>query len=166
MNRNANTPRIPAVYVIDPMADPAHLPDIAVNRFTANGCAVTCVVIDPADAQQLLYGTVTHPDGTLAGTYYPADRVRGDHWRIVAADGTHYDAATEYDAVEWLTTTSNRTPSGPDTGTVECGRCSRTLDITRQQWERDNVAPCPCGGHADLNFHRRNAEWGENFQPG
>ncbi|MEU0514935.1 hypothetical protein [Amycolatopsis sp. NPDC006125] len=49
--------------------------------------------------ERLLYGTVTHPDGTLAGTYYPADRVRGDHWRIVAADGTHYDAATEYDAV-------------------------------------------------------------------
>ncbi|GAA3850786.1 hypothetical protein GCM10022380_81090 [Amycolatopsis tucumanensis] len=165
MNRNASTPRTPAVHVIDPMADPAPLPEITVDHFMENGCAVVCVVIDPADAQQLLYGTVTRPDGRLAGTYYPADRVRGDHWRIVAADGTHYHAASEYDAVEWLTT-SNRETSTPDTGTVECGHCSQPLEITRQQWERDNVAPCPCGGHADLNFHRRHAEWGENFQPG
>jgi len=158
VSRNA---RNPAVHVIDPMADPAPLPEITVDHFRENGCTVTCVVIDPADAQQTLYGTVTRPDGTLAGTYYPADRVRGEHWRIVAADGTHYHAASEFDAVEWLSTT---TPGGgPDTGTVECGGCSRPLTITRQQWERDASAPCPCGSGADLTFHRRHAEWGENL---
>ncbi|MFD4190755.1 hypothetical protein [Amycolatopsis thermoflava] len=162
MNRNTTSPRTPAVHPIDPMADPAPLPEITVDHFTENGCAVVCVVIDPADAQQTLYGAVTRPDGTLAGTYYPADRVRSEHWRIVAADGTHYSAASEFDAVEWLSTTA-ATPGAPDTGTVECGGCSRPLTITRQQWDRDAFAPCPCGSGADLNFHRRHAEWGENL---
>lgn len=103
MSRNANDPR--TVYVIDAAADPGPLPEIVVRRFVENGCTVTGVVIDPADAQQMLYGTVTRPDGTLAGTYYPADAVRGDHWRIVAPDGTHYHAPNEYGAVEELTTT-------------------------------------------------------------
>lgn len=74
-------------------------------RFVENGCTVTAVIIDPADRQQLLYGVVTRPDGKLAGSYYPADPVRCDHWRIVTADGTHYHAASEYHAVEALTTT-------------------------------------------------------------
>ncbi len=100
MNHNANDPR--TVYVIDPTADPGPLPEIVVRRFVENGCTVTGVVIDPADAQQMLYGVVTRPDGTLAGTYYPADTVRGDHWRVVTADGTHYHAASEYNAVDAL----------------------------------------------------------------
>lgn len=103
MNHNANDPR--TVYAIDPDADPGPLPEIVVRRFVDNGCTVTGVVIDPADAQQLLYGVVTRPDGTLAGTYYPADTVRGEHWRIVTADGTHYHANSESHAVKALTTT-------------------------------------------------------------
>ncbi len=93
------------VYVIDPAADPGPLPEIVVRPFAANGCTVTAVVIDPADTQQMLYGTVTRPDGKFVGSYYPADPVRGDHWRIVTADGTHYHAITEYHAVAELTTT-------------------------------------------------------------
>ncbi|MFE0025478.1 hypothetical protein [Amycolatopsis sp. NPDC059021] len=103
MNQRRNDPR--TVHVIDPTADPGPLPEIVVRQNVENGCTVTGVVIDPADRQQLLYGTVTRPDGKLAGTYYPADTVRGDHWRIVTADGTHYHAADEYHAVEALTTT-------------------------------------------------------------
>ncbi|MCR3721127.1 MULTISPECIES: hypothetical protein [Prauserella salsuginis group] len=93
-----------ALRRVDPAADPAPLPDIVTRRFTAHGCTVTAVMIDPADAQQLLYGAVTRPDGRLVGTYYPADRVCGDHWRVVTADGAHYDATSEHHAVEALTT--------------------------------------------------------------
>jgi hypothetical protein len=98
-------PRPDTVHVIDPDADPGPLPEFVVRRFTENGCTVTGVVIDPADAQQLLYGTVTCPDGQLAGTYYPADVVRGEHWRIVTADGSHYHTPSEHHAVTALTTT-------------------------------------------------------------
>jgi len=102
MSSNDNDPR--TVYIIDPAVDPGPLPEIVVRPFTANGCTVTAVVIDPADAQQMLYGTVTRPNGSFVGSYYPADPVRGDHWRIVTADGTHYHATSEYHAVEALTT--------------------------------------------------------------
>ncbi|QFZ18496.1 hypothetical protein [Saccharothrix syringae] len=60
--------------------------EIVVRRFTDNGCQVTAVVADPADAQQTLYGTVTR-NGTLVGSYYCADRVRQSDWRIVTALG-------------------------------------------------------------------------------
>ncbi|WP_232376415.1 hypothetical protein [Amycolatopsis aidingensis] len=103
VNHNANDPR--TVYVSDPDAAPAPLPEIVVRRFTENGCTVTGVVVDPADAQRLLYGVVTRPDGKLAGTYYPADAVRGDQWRVVDAYGAQFPVMGEYHAVEWLTTT-------------------------------------------------------------
>ncbi|QWF81023.1 hypothetical protein [Amycolatopsis sp. CA-230715] len=100
MNHNANDPR--PVYVIDPDADPGPVPEVVVRSDIENGCTVTGVVIDPADAQQVLYGTVTRPDGTFAGSYYPADTLRGDHWRVVTADGKHYHATSEYHAVDAL----------------------------------------------------------------
>jgi hypothetical protein len=49
-----------------------------------NGCLVTSVIYDPADAQLTLYGVVTR-DGVLVGSYHCADR-KGD-WRIVTANG-------------------------------------------------------------------------------
>ncbi|MBP2182894.1 hypothetical protein [Amycolatopsis magusensis] len=97
---NADDPH--TVHVIDPNADPGPVPDIVVRPFTENGCTVTPVIIDPADAQYTLYGTVTRPDGTFVGSYYAADNVCGQHWRIVAADGTHYRADSEQQAVATL----------------------------------------------------------------
>jgi hypothetical protein len=70
----------------------AHTPDaigIVTRRlFTDNGCEVISIVVDPADAQQTLYGTVTR-DGMLIGSYYCADRVGQRDWRIVTHDGHH-----------------------------------------------------------------------------
>ncbi|ANZ35979.1 hypothetical protein BBK82_07715 [Lentzea guizhouensis] len=60
--------------------------DIVARSFTENGCTVTSIIYDPADAQQILYGTVTR-DGVLVGSYYCADRIRQQDWRIVTADG-------------------------------------------------------------------------------
>ncbi|QWF81024.1 hypothetical protein [Amycolatopsis sp. CA-230715] len=51
----------------------------------------------------------------------------------------------------------------PETGIVECGGCSRPLEVTRQQWESWASLPCPCGSAADLNFARRHCEWGESL---
>lgn len=68
----------------------AHNPpeaEIVARSFTENGCKVTAVIYDPADAQQIMYGTVTR-DGVLVGSYYCADRIQRD-WRIVTADGHH-----------------------------------------------------------------------------
>ncbi|TWP46044.1 hypothetical protein FKR81_37360 [Lentzea tibetensis] len=86
------------------------VPETVVRRFTDNGCEVTSVVNEPADAQQVLYGNVTR-DGVLVGSYYPADRVRQSDWRIVTADGDHLclgghpvTAPYEGDAVFVLTT--------------------------------------------------------------
>lgn len=69
---------------------PQALPEIefVVRRFVENDCEVTTVVIDPADAQQTLYGTVTH-HGRLIGSYYCTDLVRQQGWRIVTAQGEH-----------------------------------------------------------------------------
>lgn len=67
----------------------AHNPpevEIVARSSTENGCKVTSIIYDPADAQLILYGTVTR-DGVLVGSYYCADRVRQRDWRIVAADG-------------------------------------------------------------------------------
>jgi hypothetical protein len=77
--------------------------DIVVRRFTENGCEVTAIVADPADAQQTLYGTVTR-DGVLVGSYYCADRVRQTDWRIVTAQGNHLLPVSEGAAVIVLTT--------------------------------------------------------------
>ena len=60
--------------------------EVVARSFTENGCTVTSIVYDPADAQQILYGTVTR-DGVLVGSYYCADRIRQQDWRIVTADG-------------------------------------------------------------------------------
>jgi hypothetical protein len=62
--------------------------DDAVRRFTDNGCQVTSVVADPADAQQVLYGTVTR-DGKLIGSYYCTDGALQFTWHVVTADGDH-----------------------------------------------------------------------------
>jgi hypothetical protein len=67
---------------------PYEVSETVVRRFTENGCEVTAIVADPADAQQTLYGTVTR-DGVLVGSYYCADRVGQSHWRIVTAEGDH-----------------------------------------------------------------------------
>ncbi|MEV8444156.1 hypothetical protein AB0425_42850 [Actinosynnema sp. NPDC051121] len=89
--------------------DPADV-EIVVRRFTENGCEVTAIVADPADAQQTLYGTVTR-DGRLVGSYYCADRVRQSDWRIVTAfdpalvlDGRPVNPVSEGAAVIVLTT--------------------------------------------------------------
>jgi hypothetical protein len=60
--------------------------EIVVRRFTENDGEVTHVVVDPADAQQTLYGVVTQA-GSLVGTYYCADLVRQADRRIVTALG-------------------------------------------------------------------------------
>lgn len=65
---------------------PNEAPEIVVRRFTDNGCEVTAVVADPADAQHTLYGVVTRR-GVLVGSYYCADRIRQSDWRIVTALG-------------------------------------------------------------------------------
>ncbi|MEC3974945.1 hypothetical protein [Amycolatopsis sp. H20-H5] len=65
---------------------PYDVPETVIRRFTENGCEVTAIVADPADAQQTLYGTVTR-DGALVGSYYCADRVRQSDWHIVTALG-------------------------------------------------------------------------------
>jgi len=54
---------------------PYEVPETVIRRFMENGCEVTAIVADPADAQQTLYGTVSR-DGALVGSYYCADRVR------------------------------------------------------------------------------------------
>ncbi|MDX8053778.1 hypothetical protein SK571_30790 [Lentzea sp. BCCO 10_0798] len=46
------------------------------------------VIADPADAQQVLYGTVSR-DGVLIGSYYCTDQARQSGWRVVAANGEH-----------------------------------------------------------------------------
>jgi hypothetical protein len=60
-----------------PIPGQSHPPEIEIvtRPFTENGCEVTAIVADPADVQQVLYGTVTR-DGVLVGSYYCADRVR------------------------------------------------------------------------------------------
>lgn len=60
--------------------------EIVARRFTENGCEVTSIIYDPADAQPTLYGTVTR-HGRLVGSYYCADRVRQSGWCIVTALG-------------------------------------------------------------------------------
>ncbi|MFI5593678.1 hypothetical protein ACIA5G_52250 [Amycolatopsis sp. NPDC051758] len=98
---NSGNPDV--VRVVDPMADPGPLPDIVVRKSAANGCTITAVIVDPADAQMTLYGTVARDiDGGFVGSFYAADTVCGDQWRIVAADGTHYHANSEAEAVATL----------------------------------------------------------------
>lgn len=89
--------------------DPADV-EIVVRRFIENGCEVTAIVADPADAQQTLYGIVTR-GGRLVGSYYCADRVRQSDWRIVTAfdpslvlDGRSVNPVSEGAAVIVLTT--------------------------------------------------------------
>lgn len=91
---------------------PHAVPEIefVVRRFVENDCEVTTVVIDPADAQQTLYGTVTH-HGRLIGSYHCTDLVRQRGWRIVTAtgeylslDGVELRPPWEGDAVIVLTT--------------------------------------------------------------
>ncbi|WP_394617361.1 hypothetical protein JNUCC0626_48525 [Lentzea sp. JNUCC 0626] len=63
-------------------------PEIEVRTFHDNGCVVTSVVADPADAQQILYGTVAR-DGVLIGSFYCVDQARQSGWRVVM-NGTQY----------------------------------------------------------------------------
>lgn len=78
---------------------------------------VPSVVADPADAQQVLYGTVTR-DGVLIGSYYCTDRSRQSGWRVVIANGEHaasHGCTAEFDhngdAVCLLTLTSQPSQS-------------------------------------------------------
>jgi hypothetical protein len=89
---------------------PHDVPETVVRRFAENGCEVTAIVADPADAQQTWYGTVTR-EGALVGSYYCADRVRQSDWRIVTAlgvpvtlDGQPVNPVSEDAAVVVLTT--------------------------------------------------------------
>ncbi len=89
---------------------PYEVPETVIRHFTKNGCEVTTIVADPADAQQTLYGTVTR-DGALVGSYYCADRVRQSDWHIVTAlglpltlDGQPVKPVSEGAAVLVLTT--------------------------------------------------------------
>ncbi|MBW4717352.1 hypothetical protein [Saccharothrix obliqua] len=49
---------------------------------------MTSIVADPSDAQQILYGTVTR-QGVLVGSYYCADRLLQQDWRVITADAHH-----------------------------------------------------------------------------
>lgn len=62
--------------------------ETVVRNFHENGCQVTSVIADPADAQQVLYGTVSR-DGVLIGSYYCTDQARQSGWRVVIANGDH-----------------------------------------------------------------------------
>ncbi|WP_431879450.1 hypothetical protein [Amycolatopsis sacchari] len=77
--------------------------EIVVRTFTENGCIITAVIADPADAQQTLYGTVTR-DGLLVGSYYCADRVWQRDWRIVVPGNQQICLGSEGEAVYVLTT--------------------------------------------------------------
>lgn len=68
--------------------------EIVVRRFREDDFEVTAVVVDPADAQQILYGTVTR-NGVLVGSYYCTDRIRQSGWRVVTADGQHLTFGNE-----------------------------------------------------------------------
>ncbi|WP_410658352.1 hypothetical protein [Amycolatopsis sp. lyj-112] len=107
MNHDDNQPER-VVYVVDPTMSHDVQPEVVTRTNAENGCTVTGVVIDPADRQQLLYGTVTGPDGAFVGSYFPADIVRQSEWRVVTADGSEYPAPSEGHAVLALTTTLRR----------------------------------------------------------
>lgn len=62
--------------------------ETVVRRSRENDFEVISVVVDPADAQQILYGTVTR-DGVLVGSYYCTDQFRQSGWRVLGPDGTH-----------------------------------------------------------------------------
>jgi hypothetical protein len=62
--------------------------ETVVRNVHENGCRVTSVIADPADAQQILYGTVSR-DGVLIGSYYCTDQARQSGWRVVTANGEH-----------------------------------------------------------------------------
>ncbi|MFE6611548.1 hypothetical protein [Amycolatopsis sp. NPDC057786] len=107
MNHDDNQPER-VVYVVDPTMSRDVQPEVVTRTNTENDCTVTGVLIDPADRQQLLYGTVTGPDGRFIGSYFPADIVRQSEWRVVTADGTEYPAPSEGHAVLALITTLRR----------------------------------------------------------
>ncbi|RAS58975.1 hypothetical protein C8D87_11628 [Lentzea atacamensis] len=92
--------------------------ETVVQRFRENNFEVTSIVADPADAQQVLYGTVTR-NGVLVGSYYCTDRVRQSGWRVVTADGEHLtfgnepvELAYDGDAVFLLTKNAD-SPASP-----------------------------------------------------
>ena len=84
--------------------------EIVIRRFSENECEVVTVIADPADAQQVLYGTVTR-DGVLVGSYYCADRIGQSDWRIVTAQGDYLAVDGErvnpvsHPAAVWVLTT-------------------------------------------------------------
>ncbi len=89
---------------------PYEVPETVIRRFTENGCEVTAIVADPADAQQTLYGTVTR-DGALVGSYLlrrPRPPVRLTHRdrprRSLTLDGQPVNPVSEGAAVIVLTT--------------------------------------------------------------
>ena len=64
----------------------ARTPEIVVRRYRENGCDITAVIEDPADAQRTVYATVTRA-GVLRGSYHPADPIRQERWHVVRPDG-------------------------------------------------------------------------------
>ncbi|UUV28577.1 hypothetical protein NQK81_27780 [Amycolatopsis roodepoortensis] len=108
MNDNTDDAPERVVYVVDPTMSRDVQPELVTRTDIDNECTVTGVVIDPADRQQLLYGTVTGPDGRFIGSFFPADIVRQSEWRVVTADGAEYRAPSEGHAVVALTTTLRR----------------------------------------------------------
>jgi hypothetical protein len=91
---------------------PDDIPETAtvIRRMIHHGCDVTTIIADPADQQQVLYGTVTH-DGVLVGSFYCTDRIRQSDWRIVTAHGDHLTLDGEpmnpvsHPAAIWILTT-------------------------------------------------------------
>lgn len=122
--------------------------EFVVRHFVENDCEVTTVVIDPADAQQTLYGTVTH-HGRLVGSYYCVDIMRQRGWRIVTADGEHLSLdgvelcpPSEGDAVIVLTT-------------ILTGHNQREIDQRLRAATRKNIEDADVLGPVADEFLRR-----------
>lgn len=76
--------------------------ETVLRRWKENDIRFSAIVRDPADAQQTLYATATRADGTLVGSYYPADPIRQTGWHVVLAHGEPSLADTEPHAVRAL----------------------------------------------------------------
>lgn len=80
------------------------VPETVVRRWTEpGGIRFAAIMRDPADAEQTLYATATRADGTLVGSYYPADQIRQTGWHVVVGHGEPSPADSEPHAVRALT---------------------------------------------------------------
>ncbi|MFB9902880.1 hypothetical protein [Allokutzneria oryzae] len=85
-------------------------PETVVRRSREDASILITIVSDPADAHHTRYAVLTRADGTLVGSYYPADAARQEGWYVVTADGTQHPVASEAAAVILLTTTAPGAP--------------------------------------------------------